>query len=118
VQSIKSIEEELYNIRKDVNDLKYINTPTNNHQLPSPNTPNPTIQSPRSLSEPNFVNNIIPNNLSNNNTNYSSPTNVNTNSNQNLNAPHHNQDILNPKDKIRLLVPSITNPRRLRKLTK
>ena len=116
MQSIKSIEEELYNIRKDVNDLKYINNPANNQLLS--NTPNPTIQSARSASEPNFVNNIITNNLSNNNTNYSTPPNINSNSNHNLNTAHQNQDIFNPKDKIRLLVPSITNPRRLRKLTK
>ena len=124
VQSIKSIEEELYNIRKDVNDLKYINNNNNPNHLFS-NTPNPTIQSARSVSEPNFVNNIITNNLSNNNNNNNNNTiftptsNMNSNLNlQHLNSPQSNHDLFNTKDKMRLLVPSITNPRRLRKLTK
>ena len=106
VQSIKSIEEELYNIRKDVNDLKCINNPNN--------AVNSNV---RSLSEPNFLNNNN-NNIGSNYLYNNHPTTPATTPTSTLIHHQTSQDIFNQKDKMRLLVPSFTNPRRLRKLTK
>ncbi len=111
MQSIKSIEEELYNIRKDFQDLRYVNNP--NQGIYNNIISNPSV---RSLSEPNFVNNVInPNNMYNNNNN---PTTSNAAAAVSSNANLYTNDLCNDKDKLRFSVPSLANPRRLRKLTK
>ena len=108
LKSIKSIEDVIYNLRKEVHELKTINLGRSSSGLEK------ISDLHRTASEPTVVNSILNSNglkALNTNTTHSNSNSKNDNSSR-------RQDFLNEKEKLKNWVPSYSNPRKLKKLTK
>ena len=110
LKSIKSIEDVIYNLRKEVHELKTINLGRSSSALEK------ISDLHRTASEPTVVNSILnANGLKALNSN-TTPTYSNSKTDNNLISKR--QEFLNEKEKLKNWVPSYSNPRKLKKLTK
>ena len=110
LKSIKSIEDVIYNLRKEVYELKTINLGRSTSALDK------ISDLHRTTSEPTVINSILnANGLKALNSN-TTPSHSNSKNEHNFSSKR--LEFLSEKEKLKNWVPSYSNPRKLKKLTK
>ena len=107
LRSIKSIEDVIYNLRKEVHELKNINLGRSNSQYDR------VSDLHRSTSEPNIINSI----LNTNNGSYNMNS-LKTFEQRHQDSVNKRREFMSEKERLKSWAPSFTNPKKLKKLTK
>lgn len=107
LRSIKSIEDVIYNLRKEVHELKNINLGRSNSQYDR------VSDLHRSTSEPNIINSI----LNTNNGSYNMNS-LKTFEQRHQDSVNKRREFMSEKERLKSWAPSYTNPKKLKKLTK